>query len=277
MLLSGMTGSLVLASRSLLRSPLLCCTPSMPQQTAAATAIVSSSSELLLLAKAIAVAVLAPDQMLPSPANPGVAGLLCSYVSIATSLCSSLVTGECCAVRVLGRGCGIATSLLRYALPWTCRHKAANSKPAFVAWCMCLLPPCAAAAEPGLLVRWLIAQRGLQPSAAGKADEEQPLLATSWEHPENNKQLHGKAGAAAGASGASAGSPQQPQQPAIQQATVLELAKLSLPDTPLLLVAFVFGTAAALMAACVPLLTGQIIDFASIDPDRCACGSVGRT
>lgn len=49
--------------------------------------------ELLLLGKAVAVAVWAPDMVLPSPTAPGVAGLLCSYVAITTSLCSSLVTG----------------------------------------------------------------------------------------------------------------------------------------------------------------------------------------
>lgn len=57
--------------------------------------MVSSTSELLLLAKAVAVAVWAPDMVLPSPTLPGVSGLLCSFVAIVTSLCSSLVTGRC--------------------------------------------------------------------------------------------------------------------------------------------------------------------------------------
>jgi hypothetical protein len=67
--------------------------PNTHTQTLAAAAVVSSCSELLLMAKAIAVAVLAPDQVLPSPSAPGVSGLLCSYVAITTSLCSSLITG----------------------------------------------------------------------------------------------------------------------------------------------------------------------------------------
>jgi hypothetical protein len=50
--------------------------------------------ELLLLGKAVAVAVWAPDMVLPSPTAPGVSGLLCSYIAIVTSVCSSLVTGE---------------------------------------------------------------------------------------------------------------------------------------------------------------------------------------
>jgi hypothetical protein len=60
-----------------------------------ASAVLSSTMELLLLCKAVAVAVWAPDTVLPSPAAPGVSGLLCSYVAIVTSVCSSLVTGRC--------------------------------------------------------------------------------------------------------------------------------------------------------------------------------------
>lgn len=63
-------------------------------QTTTAAAVLSSSMELLLLGKAVAVAVWAPDMVLPSPTAPGVAGLLCSFVAIVTSVCSSLVTGE---------------------------------------------------------------------------------------------------------------------------------------------------------------------------------------
>lgn len=188
-------------------------------QMAAAVAVLSSSTELLMLLKAVAVAVAAPDQVLPSRARPGVAGLLCSYVCITTVLCSSLVTG--------------------------------------------------------MLTRWLITERGKGPThgKAGGGDDgggaasdssSTPLLAgmASWERPENNKRLGGKDDdvEAAGGSGASAAG----------QATVLELLRLSLPDSPLLLAAFLFGSAAALAAACVPYFTGLIIDYASIDPNRCA-------
>jgi hypothetical protein len=58
-----------------------------------AAAVLSSVMELLLMGKAVVVAIWAPDMVLPSPAAPGVSGLLCSYVAITTSLCSSLVTG----------------------------------------------------------------------------------------------------------------------------------------------------------------------------------------
>lgn len=177
-------------------------------QMAMGAAVCSAMCELLLLIKAVAVAVWAPDQVLPSPTAPGMSGLLCSYVSIVTSLCSSLVTG--------------------------------------------------------MIIRWLIQNKGrLGPS---KADEEsggdatQPLLAASWERPENNKQI-GK-----GTAGKEAAD--EDGQAAVHPATVLELVRLSVPDTPVLVVAFVFGAAAALMAACVPYFTGLIIDYASIDPDR---------
>lgn len=116
-----------------------------------------------------------------------------------------------------------------------------------------------------MLLRWLITQRGLQlpaEAAGSKVDEEQPLLSNSWEHPSNNKQLHATAGSTDGSSGSGGDGP------VVQQATVVELLRLSVPDTPLLLVAFLFGSAAALMSACVPFFTGQIIDYASIDPDR---------
>eukprot|EP00878_Enallax_costatus_P014219 GHUV01014873.1.p1 GENE.GHUV01014873.1~~GHUV01014873.1.p1 ORF type:complete len:765 (+),score=113.02 GHUV01014873.1:294-2588(+) len=174
-------------------------------QMAVGAALTSNFSELLLLFKAVVVAVYAPDQVLPSPAHPGVAGLMCTFVSLTTSLCSSLVTG--------------------------------------------------------MLIRWLIMNKG-RPTGK-EADEEsgsdvitQPLLTTSWERPENNKRI-----------GAAKDSADEQRQE-IQPGTVMELVKLSTPDTPVLLVAFVFGAAAALMAACVPYYTGLIIDYASIDPDR---------
>lgn len=184
-------------------------------QTALAAAVVSGFSELLLLMKAVAVAVGAPDQVLPDPALPGVSGLLCSFVSIVTSLCSSLVTG--------------------------------------------------------MLLRWLITEKGR--SVGKKADEEtgtagssadssvrQPLLSpgtSSWDLPQNDKVVGSSADEDEAGSSA-------------QHSTVLELLKLSVADTPLLIGAFTFGVGAALMAACVPYFTGLIIDYASIDPDRWA-------
>lgn len=52
--------------------------------------------------------------------------------------------------------------------------------------------------------------------------------------------------------------------------TVLELLRMSVPDTPLLLVAFAAGAMAALGSALIPYYTGLIIDYASIDPNRYA-------
>lgn len=114
----------------------------------------------------------------------------------------------------------------------------------------------------GMLLRWLMTQRGTSPPSSKHLDEEsgQPLLSASWERPENNKPAH-KADSDAASTTSSEG-------PVVQQGTVVELLRLSVPDTPLLLTAFVFGSAAALMAACVPYFTGLIIDYASIDPDR---------
>lgn len=172
-------------------------------------ALASSFTEVLLLVKAVMVAVYAPDQVLPDPSQPGVSGLLCMYISLTTSLCSSLVTG--------------------------------------------------------MLVRWLIMNKGKVSSKESEDEESgevtRPLLTTSWERPENNKRLDGEK-----SSGIDQDSDQQKDE--IQPGTVMELVKLSAADSPVLLVAFVFGVAAALMAACIPYYTGQIIDFASIDPDR---------
>lgn len=110
-------------------------------------------------------------------------------------------------------------------------------------------------------MRWLMTQRGRSPPSSKQTDEEQPLLPASWECPENNKPPYKEGGdSSSGAGGGTQG---------VQQSTVLELLRLSVPDTPVLLVAFVFGSAAALMSACVPYFTGLIIDYASIDPDRC--------
>ncbi|KAK9831825.1 hypothetical protein WJX74_010840 [Apatococcus lobatus] len=56
--------------------------------------------------------------------------------------------------------------------------------------------------------------------------------------------------------------------------TAMTLAKLSAYDTPLLLVAFAAGAVAALTAALIPFYTGQIIDYASIEPDVAAFKTV---
>jgi ATP-binding cassette subfamily B (MDR/TAP) protein 9 len=177
-------------------------------QMALGAAVASGSCELLLLLKAVAVAVWAPDMVMPSPSLPGVSGLLCTFVAITTSICSSLVTG--------------------------------------------------------LVIRWLIHRRGTP--ASSKTDEEspgsevtRPLLAASWEVPENNKSV---------GQSADKGS-EEAEQKTLQPGTVLELVRMTVPDMPVLLFAFLFGVAAALMAACVPYFTGLIIDYASIDPDRC--------
>lgn len=53
-----------------------------------------------------------------------------------------------------------------------------------------------------------------------------------------------------------------------RRATIGALLKLSAPDTPILLLAFTAGAAAALGQALVPYYTGRIIDYASIDPHR---------
>lgn len=52
-----------------------------------------------------------------------------------------------------------------------------------------------------------------------------------------------------------------------RNATIGSLLRLSAPDTPLLLLAFSAGAAAALGQALIPYYTGRIIDYASIDPN----------
>ncbi|MEW5315494.1 MAG: hypothetical protein WDW38_006918 [Sanguina aurantia] len=54
----------------------------------------------------------------------------------------------------------------------------------------------------------------------------------------------------------------------IKQATIASLVRLSYPDLPLTTAAFLAGAVAALASASVPYFIGQVIDFASIDPDR---------
>ena len=50
-----------------------------------------------------------------------------------------------------------------------------------------------------------------------------------------------------------------------------QLVSLSLPDTPINVAAFLAGGVAALATALVPYYTGLVIDYASIEPDRCVC------
>jgi hypothetical protein len=121
-----------------------------------------------------------------------------------------------------------------------------------------------------MLIRWLMQQRGTSPPSSKQLDEEaaQPLLPASWERPENNKPRSKTADGSGGGGSSSCGDSVSDDGPVLQQGTVVELLRLSVPDTPVLLAAFVFGSAAALMAACVPYFTGLIIDYASIDPDR---------
>ena len=53
-----------------------------------------------------------------------------------------------------------------------------------------------------------------------------------------------------------------------QHATIRALLGFAKPDTLLLSAGFLFGSLAALGMALVPYLSGQVIDYASIDPDR---------
>ena len=54
----------------------------------------------------------------------------------------------------------------------------------------------------------------------------------------------------------------------VRHATIRALLGFAAPDTLLLTTGFVFGSLAALGMALVPYLSGQVIDYASIDPDR---------
>jgi len=54
----------------------------------------------------------------------------------------------------------------------------------------------------------------------------------------------------------------------VRHATIRALLGFAAPDALLLTTGFVFGSLAALGMALVPYLSGQVIDYASIDPDR---------
>lgn len=54
----------------------------------------------------------------------------------------------------------------------------------------------------------------------------------------------------------------------VRHATIRALLGFAAPDTLLLCAGFLFGSLAALGMALVPYLSGQVIDYASIDPDR---------
>lgn len=54
----------------------------------------------------------------------------------------------------------------------------------------------------------------------------------------------------------------------VRHATIRALLGFAKPDTLLLSAGFLFGSLAALGMALVPYLSGQVIDYASIDPDR---------
>ncbi|CAG9460966.1 unnamed protein product [Pedinophyceae sp. YPF-701] len=56
--------------------------------------------------------------------------------------------------------------------------------------------------------------------------------------------------------------------------TIRGMAAMSRPDVWILLTAFVFGTLSAVGQALIPMFTGQVIDYASIEPDR---GAFSRT
>lgn len=76
----------------------------------------------------------------------------------------------------------------------------------------------------------------------------------------------GQAGTADGKSGSL--SKDKKRKKPVSQKTVLQLARMSTPDLPIVMIAFTAGSAAALFQACVPYYTGQTIDYASLDPDR---------
>lgn len=205
--------------------------PANHSATAASVAAACAVSDVLLLSKAVLVAIGAPDQPLPAHGSPG---LIFMYTAICTPLLCSLAGGALTRWLITRRGRGKTGGGLR---------------------------------------------RGLGHRKAMDGDEEAgtttPLLSSSaalpgggsWEDAVNNKQL--EQGGDDGDDGVFNTAQLDGEDRGIQPATVFELVRLSAPDTPLLLAAFVCGSAAALAAACVPYYTGMIIDYASIDPDRC--------
>ncbi|GAB4821914.1 hypothetical protein N2152v2_008960 [Parachlorella kessleri] len=145
--------------------------------------------QLLLLAKAVVVATLGMDLLLPSTEHCGCSGLLCMYAAILVALTASFVEN---------------------------------------------------AAAQRMISNW---KRRLDRVREGSAAAE-PLLAGAVGKKEQDGEEEGD-----------------------HNATIMALVKLSAPDTPILLLAFTAGAAAALGQALIPYYTGQIIDYASIDPN----------
>ncbi|KAL3138200.1 hypothetical protein ABBQ38_005424 [Trebouxia sp. C0009 RCD-2024] len=158
-------------------------------------AVLALLTQLLLLAKAVAVALLADEIVLPG--QQGECGLLAIYLAV------------CCSIFGLAVQYYSAESLVS---DWQ---------------------DCFRAESPDLLAPLLGKQEG--------------------------------ASAASTSNSADKASAKQKKQ---ETETVKALLSMSAVDTPLLMLAFAAGAAAALGQALVPYFTGKIIDYASIEPDR---------
>ncbi|GLC71744.1 hypothetical protein PLESTF_001161500 [Pleodorina starrii] len=196
-----------------------------------------------LLVKAAAVAVTAPEQLWPGPPESGDGGgghrmnvgLVFLYVSIVVSLLSSLISQLLAKALVSER----EDAWEAVSEPTDPEANAADPLRAPL-----LGQQAAAAAASAPAARG--AQAGKAAAGGGGGDG-------------------GGGGAGGGAAGDAAGRAAAAKR---KQRTLLELLRLSFVDWPLLLVAFSAGSLAALGSASIAYLTGQMIDYASIELDR---------
>ncbi|KAG2435284.1 hypothetical protein HXX76_007360 [Chlamydomonas incerta] len=237
------------------------------QQVRTAIRAMCLAHATLLLFKAAAVAVTAPDDLWPAapPHPPGgaaggrvVVGLVYMYSSIVMSLLASLLTPLPAAALVEEREAA-----------WEEGASAADAA---------ALAAAAAAADP---LRAPLLAAAAEEGEAGAAGAASGSAAAAAAAGKGGKAVvaagagTGANGAGAGKGGAEAPVDAKSRRAAAKrkQRTLLELLRLSAVDGPLLMVAFSAGVVAALGSALLPYLTGQIIDFAAIEPDRSKFGT----
>uniref|UniRef100_A0A6S8M2Q5 ATP-binding cassette transporter n=1 Tax=Dunaliella tertiolecta TaxID=3047 RepID=A0A6S8M2Q5_DUNTE len=209
---------------------------------------VPSIYELFLIAKAAGVAVLAPESLYPAwtegeDAGHPFVGLLAMYTSICAGLCMSVIESWC------------AQSLVAALPSHTSEEREGQQAEGLADG-----EECIAGARKGYN------KKGGGADAALRA----PLLEAAEEGRggAEARQQVGANGEGRGNGKGKAKDKEDGAKKGVQSKTVWHLLQLSMPDWPIITVAFMFGIAAALMQAVIPYYTGLVIDYASIEPDR---------
>ncbi|KAF5832896.1 hypothetical protein DUNSADRAFT_11046 [Dunaliella salina] len=207
--------------------------------------------ELLLIAKAAGVAVLSPEALYPAwtegeDAGHPFVGLLAMYAGICAGLCMSVIESWC------------ALGLIIALPPSRTSSEARESQQA-----------------EGITTDGEFAGAGKERDKRNGEGDDAALRAPLLEAAEEGRG-EGPGARKAGANGvgrsvSGKGNGKDKEEDAkkgVQSKTVWHLLQLSMPDWPIITVAFLFGIAAALMQAVIPYYTGLVIDYASIEPDR---------